>query len=130
MLGSAVKCPIPDIPGRLHSKGRSSVNSLYPKDWLYMRHPPRRGFWYGSYIPGHDHLADQSANSKILNNPAGHPRDVLYDESGKPHHWDWGITGFSVRQLNELALPNPNTLFRKVKGQPVGPDVYTFRVDH
>jgi hypothetical protein len=130
MPASVVECKIPSIPARLHTRGRAPVTVLSASDWLYMRHPPQRALWYGSQIPGHDHLADQSVNSRLLNRPNGSPRDVLYNDTGGPHRWDWGIAAFSVRQLSQLVLPNVNTQFKKVKGQPVGPDLYTFRVLH
>jgi hypothetical protein len=131
MPASPAECSIPTIPARLHSGGRGAVPSLDPKDWLYLRHPPLpHGIGYGSKIPGHDNLGDQSANSRLLNRRYGSPTDVLYNTAGGNHFWTWGIAGFSVRQITQLSLPNLNTAFKKVRGQPIPPDVYSFRVTH
>jgi hypothetical protein len=131
MPASPADCLIFTIPVRLHSDGRGAVPSIDPRDWLYMRHPPlARGIGYGSKIPGHDKLGDQSANSRLLNKSCGSPTDVLYDTADGNHLWTWGIAGFSVRQITQLSLPNPNTAFRRVHGQPIPPDVYSFRVRH
>src|SRR6266480_5096962 len=130
---SQADCHIASIPSRLHTEGRAAVSSLPRNDWLYMRHKPLPLFkTYGSYIPGHDKLADQSANSRLLDKPLGSPNDVLFDTENGNHYRTWQIAAFSLDEVTALSLPNEYTRFRKIKGVQVEvpPDIYTFRVIH
>ena len=125
------ECQISDIPRRLHWANRSIKKSLNKGDWLYMRHEPLPdGEPYVGKIPGHDHLGDQSVNSRKISGISGSPKDVLYDTQKGQHFRDYQIAKFSVNEVRTLNLPNPNVITKKIIGKTAVNDVYTFVVVH
>lgn len=136
-------CPIASIPARLHSAtkqdGKVSARAIVPQiddaDCLFMRHPPLpdgQGYGFnGVKIPSHDHLADQSVNSKLLNVPDGHPCDVLFNTKDGNHYSAFQIACFVVSEIRDIKIGNPNTIQKDRLGNTIkSADVYTFDVKH
>jgi len=121
-----------DIPLRLWRRGRPN-RGVPTRDALYMRHErlaPGEG--YGSCIPGHKSMEDQSVNSHAINR-FGVPRDVLFDIEEGRHYWDHQIACFDVSDISQLDLPNDNSIQyrdrdKKIIKKPA--DRFTFRVLH
>jgi hypothetical protein len=101
-----------------------------PDDVLFVRHPPIEGSGgYGVSIPEH-RVADQSANSLLLNE-GGRSTDVLYDTNNGSHWVKHQIAKLHVAEVLKLSLPNENTIRRDRNGNIIyGGDLYTFEIEH
>jgi hypothetical protein len=97
-----------------------------------MRHAPvDPEVGYGSCIPGHVHLANQSVNSHAINR-FGVPRDVLYNIKNGEHFWDMEIACFRVGDVHQVDEPNENTTKYRDRAKTIilKQDRFTFRVEH
>lgn len=136
-------CLIESIPARLHTTVRKdgvvevrSFQQVKDSDRLFMRHLPLPvgepyGFG-GAKIPTHDHLADQSVNSELINVPDGCACDVLFNTKDGNYFSNYQIACFAVNEIRALKTPNPNTTIIKDRfNNSVQPtDVFTFDVIH
>ena len=132
MRASFPSCGIRTIPSRLHTRDRKAAPNLCPEDRLFIRHTPLPdGSGYEFQIPGHDHLENQSANSELLNRPDGFACDVLFDCRNGRHHLGHQIACLEVTSVQDLLIPNQNTIRKDRKGAIIAdPDIYTFIVVH
>ena len=133
------ECTIASIPARLHTSVKNDgkvdvrlVQRVDDSDRLFMRHPPLPdGGGYGFKIPEHDHLADQSVNSEVINVPNGCVRDVLFDTKHGNHYFSYQIACLAVSEIRTLEVANNNTIEKDRLGNVVRPaDIYTFDVRH
>lgn len=131
MRESPKKHCIPIVPKRLHTRSRSKVNCVNTGDCLYIRHEPLvDSDSYGFEIPGHAHLENQSANSRILNE-GGYACDVLYDTKQGKHYFKYEIACLDTEDIKNLQLPNKNSIRFDSKGNvKKQADLYFFKVKH
>ncbi len=138
-----------NLPARLHVNGRETVEEIEKDDFFYMRYPATgsgvNGFKFLVKVPaktiiqehdkisGHDHLEDQSVNSKLLNTPDGKCSDVLLDPTTGEPRPGWGAVAIAHQSILEFEFEDPSQLKKVAESRtpPTEPvDRYTFKVRH